>query len=192
MRVIVFYVLTFAFTIFLGGAQEAAAVSANVVILPQLAPGIAAVLMLVIFRRDGHRLSIVDHRVPPSRYLLVAFVPAVGGLLVYLINLAVSDAASFGDVSGVPWALLLWMPLGALGEELGWRGYLHKRIGGGLSALLPCLIVGVLWALWHVGVYTNGAAYMAFFVTLMVSYTVVIYVLIADTGLNVLLAAIFT
>jgi membrane protease YdiL (CAAX protease family) len=80
---------------------------------------------------------------------------------------------------------------GALGEELGWRGYLHKRIGGGLSALLSCLIVGVLWALWHVGVYTNGAAYMAFFVTLMVSYTVVIYVLIADTGLNVLLAAIF-
>jgi hypothetical protein len=51
--------------------------------------------------------------------------------------------------------------------------------------------VGVLWALWHVGLYQNGVLYMAFFVLLMISYTFVIYALVVDTGFNVLMAAIF-
>ena len=40
-RVIVFYILTFVFTIILGGTQEAAGLSAETIILPQWAPGLA-------------------------------------------------------------------------------------------------------------------------------------------------------
>jgi hypothetical protein len=48
-----------------------------------------------------------------------------------------------------------------------------------------------MWALWHVGLYQNGILYMAFFLLLMVSYSIVIYTLVQATAFNVILAEIF-
>jgi membrane protease YdiL (CAAX protease family) len=190
-RAVVFYVLAFIFTIVLGGTQQAAGVPSETIILAQWGPGLAALALVLLFRRDGHRFSMVERRLAASRYVLAVLVPAGGALVAYLINSLILGAISFGDLEGVPWSLLLWMPFGAIGEELGWRGYLHKRVAGNLSGLASCLIVGVLWAAWHIGSYQNGPLYMAFFVLLMVSYTIVIYSLVADSAFNVLLAAIF-
>jgi len=38
--------------------------------------------------------------------------------------------------------------LAALGEEIGWRGYLFELLGGATS-LKKTVIIGVLWGLWH-------------------------------------------
>ncbi len=40
--------------------------------------------------------------------------------------------------------------VGAIGEELGWQGYAYARLKNGRSALAAALIIGVVWALWHV------------------------------------------
>ena len=66
-RVVVFYILTFVFTIVLGGIQEAAGLSQTSIILPQWAPGLAALLMLLIFRKDRLHITFFDRRVPTSR-----------------------------------------------------------------------------------------------------------------------------
>jgi membrane protease YdiL (CAAX protease family) len=83
------------------------------------------------------------------------------------------------------------MPLGAIGEELGWRGYLHRRLNAGIAGFGSSRIVGTLWGLWHIGSYANGLLYMAFFVILMVSYSIVIYTLVVDAGFNVAVAGLF-
>ncbi len=190
IRILIFYVLAFLFTILLGGGQQAAQLSSETVILAQLGPGLAALLMLLIFRKDRFRISFFDRTIPASRYLLALAIPLGGATLVWLIH-RLFFAADAAATVATPWMLLLWFPLGAIGEELGWRGYLHKRLDAGMAGLISSVIVGVLWALWHVGMYQNGALYMAFFVLLMVSYSVVIYALVASTGFNVLLAAVF-
>ena len=95
-------------------------------------------------------------------------------MLIYLIYRLFFDAPAAGAHAATPWILLLWFPLGN-GEELGWRGYLHNRLNADMTGLVSSVIVGALWAFWHVGMYQNGALYTAFFVLLMVSYTVVIY-----------------
>jgi membrane protease YdiL (CAAX protease family) len=123
--------------------------------------------------------------------VLAVLVPAGGALLAYLMLGLILGALRFGDLTGIPWPLLLWMPLGAIGEELGWRGYLHRRLNAGIAGFGSSLIVGLLWGLWHVGSYANGPLYMAFFVILMVSYSIVIYSLVADAGFNVGVAALF-
>lgn len=191
VRVVVFYFLTFVFTIVLGAAQQAANVSAQTVILPQWGPGLAALLMLLIFRKDRFRITVFGDKVPATRYALAVLIPAGGAALVYLVYRLVFGASAVGSSAATPWSLLLWFPLGAFGEELGWRGYLHKRLNPAMAALSSSVVVGALWALWHVGMYGNGALTMAFFVLLMISYSIVIYALVADTGFNVLLAAVF-
>jgi uncharacterized protein len=38
---------------------------------------------------------------------------------------------------------------GPFGEEFGWRGFLLPRLVRRFSVVLACLIVGVIWAVWH-------------------------------------------
>lgn len=40
--------------------------------------------------------------------------------------------------------------IAAIGEELGWQGYLYPALRTHQSALAAALVIGVLWALWHV------------------------------------------
>jgi CAAX protease family protein len=41
------------------------------------------------------------------------------------------------------------IPLAALGEELGWRGYALPRLQRRMRPLATSLLIGVLWAGWH-------------------------------------------
>jgi len=42
---------------------------------------------------------------------------------------------------------------GAVGEELGWRGFLLPRLGNRFGELKAAWTMGVLWSLWHVGAF---------------------------------------
>lgn len=45
---------------------------------------------------------------------------------------------------------------GALGEELGWRGWLLPRLGDRYGALAASLIIGLGWAAWHLPLFVSG------------------------------------
>jgi membrane protease YdiL (CAAX protease family) len=45
--------------------------------------------------------------------------------------------------------LLVEFFLGAVSEELGWRGYVLDQLQKHYSALASSLILGILWAVWH-------------------------------------------
>jgi len=55
-------------------------------------------------------------------------------------------AASFGFISVL---LLLPSMISALGEEIGWRGFLVPELSNWLGPRTTCLISGVIWAAWH-------------------------------------------
>ena len=190
-RVVLFYVLTFFLTMVLGGLQEATGAGVGLITLPQLAPGLAGLLMLAIFRKGRLRLSFSLNRRQAARLLPAALLPVSAGLVLVLL-LHVSGIQPLSAVSfsvtllGAPGMLA-----GAFGEELGWRGYLHKSVDRKLRPALSSLLVGVLWALWHVGLYQNGAVYMLFAVILITSYAFVAYALVRDIDFNVWVATLF-
>jgi uncharacterized protein len=110
----------------------------------------------------------------PARYEAWAYViPILYALPVYVVTwMAVSGsfdfakfAAPLGASFGFPnspraAALLLAIPLyafigviastaRALGEEIGWRGFLLPRLVGQFGFTSGCLISGSIWAVWH-------------------------------------------
>jgi membrane protease YdiL (CAAX protease family) len=94
--------------------------------------------------------------------------------------------------------LLLSLVLGALvlGEELGWRGYALPRLQARHSGLVASLILGALWAAWHLinatipgmSAYWNSFPAFALFV---IPQTILFTWLANHTRASVLLAWLF-
>jgi membrane protease YdiL (CAAX protease family) len=192
LQISIFYVLTWFFLILLGGVQGATGILPAEISLAQWGPGIAALLMLVIFRKDGFKVTFFSKEAPARRYLFAALIPIGVGLVVYLIKVLIQiESTSVPEIFDNLPLVLLWMPLGALGEELGWRGFLHKKLDTRMRGLFSSLLVGILWMPIHVHFFSQGPAFLFFLALMIISYSVVIYALVQDAGFNVILAAIF-
>jgi membrane protease YdiL (CAAX protease family) len=67
--------------------------------------------------------------------------------------------------------------IGPLSEEIGWRGYALERLQTRWSALTSSLIVGLVWALWHLPLFMmvgtsqheSGVLFIGFLMKLMAS-----------------------
>ena len=83
-----------------------------------------------------------------------------------------------------------------LGEEVGWRGYALPALQARYSALLASVILGVLWALWHLPVFFNpDTSYSTLpfllFLVFLVPVAILITWLFNSTGGSVLMAMFF-
>src|SRR5215213_5496709 len=83
--------------------------------------------------------------------------------------------------------LLLIPGLGGTWEEPGWRGYALPHLQVGLSALLASLILGVLWAFWHLPLMVVGEVPWSDIV-FVISWTIVFTWLFNNSRGSVLLA----
>jgi membrane protease YdiL (CAAX protease family) len=125
-------------------------------------PAIAALLAAALtggrgaLRDLGARL--VRWRVAWQWYLVVVLGPAVFSVAVAavyaLLGRSWAAAAppalrSEGSLLLLPLFLLVLFVTDGLGEELAWRGFALPRLLTTYNALVASLILGVLWAAWH-------------------------------------------
>ncbi len=189
LRVVVFYVLTLFFTFLIGGLQQEAGLLPGLTFLPQWGPGIAGLLTMLIFRkRDDVRITFVDSEMPLQRYLWTFLLPLSHGLLAFVFALvfAGDPQSLLFTVAGVG-----MMVTGAVGEEIGWRGYLHKRIAPQMNGLVSSLLVGLLWTPFHAMYFEGGVLFMAFFALALISLSIMAYAVLAEYRFNVLGATVF-
>jgi membrane protease YdiL (CAAX protease family) len=118
-------------------------------------------------RRD-YWLRIVDARRIGIGWFLVVilFVPILSLLAALLDRLAGGRGATLGEAvvqfSSNPLAIVpsvLFASLIPFIEELGWRGYVLDRMQSRWSALVSSLILGVVWASWHLPLFFIEGSY---------------------------------
>jgi len=142
---IVFYVGVLVVTqpVLNGGEAELNKVAFGVM----LAPTVGAVLACV-FGPGVIRFGM------PSWWLLAAFLPAIVVFLITTIAASVSGAVTFHPEHAVR-LLLLAVPLSlvgcisALGEEIGWRGFLWPLMRRRLTFVASTAIMFVIWWIYH-------------------------------------------
>jgi membrane protease YdiL (CAAX protease family) len=98
--------------------------------------------------------SMVRWRVGLQWYAVALFLPvAIVLVALYLVALfggPSPTAADFAGWYGLPLLFLITTLIkGAFTEEPGWRGFLLPRLQSNYSPLVASLIVGVIWASWH-------------------------------------------
>ena len=204
---IVFFALAYALSWTVWGstlAQEAGLIGWAVPAQPFgfLAVSVAAVVATVAFggrpalRSLGSRL--VLWRVAPRWYLAAVALPVLPALAALGVHLA---GGGEHDVHGlVPLAatlplLLTQLVMHLLTEEAGWRGVALPRLRAGLGSLPAGVVLGLLWAGWHIPMFFLEGTRQTYpfpgFVVMVVSISVVMTWIWDHTRGSVLIAALF-
>ena len=81
-----------------------------------------------------------------------------------------------------------------MAEEVGWQGYAYPRLTTRHSALTAALIIGVVWALWHVMPFAlmgRSAAWIVWHGAAMVLMRIIIVWLVVNAGQSLAVAVLF-
>ena len=133
------------------------------VTLGMYAPALAAVLMRLFVSKEG-----LLRALGPLPSLKIGLAAVLLPLALVLILVAIVTMINIGEPTpGKPMGSLLailtfvGVPIGTLlafGEEFGWRGYLLPKLLP-LGEVKAALIVGLIWAPWHLPVLIVGLNY---------------------------------
>ena len=210
-----YFVIAFAFTWLFWwlaalGARDVIPALPGLTALGAFGPLVAAVILTAQESgRAGLRslLSrVVRWRVAPIWYAVALLGPLAITLAAMVLEVAVLGVQppSLGVLIGeLPSTVLTILVNGVymlifvtLGEEVGWRGYALPALQARYSALLASLILGVVWALWHLPVFFNpDTSYSNLPFFLFLPFIVLVAVLITwlfnSTGGSVLMAMLF-
>jgi hypothetical protein len=126
--------------------------------LGALSASLAGIVLVLIEGRKGGLRELLGRaliwRVGARWWAIALFfmvVPSVAAL--YLYHLLGGPAVTWDGLQPlytvVPMFIFLTIAAG-IGEEFGWRGFLLPRLQSRHNALAASLIVGVVWATWHV------------------------------------------
>src|SRR5215217_171460 len=136
------------------------------VLLGSNVPSLLAILLtaLVLGRGSLRKLlgRLLIWRVDPHWYLVIVLGPiALSGGMVAFNAFVGGPAISVGVplLTVVITLAFFIFPGSALGEEIGWRGYALPRLQSGRSALSASLILGVIWAFYHLPLFFTGQAF---------------------------------
>mgnify|MGYP000394373270 FL=1 len=132
------------------------------IVLGAFGPGAAGA---VVTRLRGESVrawlaAIFDWRRPLRWYGLAIAVPVVGAIGVAAVVFSLvglPDSSSLGQLA--PWFLfnLVLATLFTGGnEEFGWRGFALPHLQNRFSALTASVLLGGVWALWHVPMFVYG------------------------------------
>ena len=134
-------------------------------------PAIAALIMARRSRGGSGVAELLRCLVPRQDDLVVGLgVVAIASVLsvAALFAAGVSRGELAGLIAAHPGLLAahfaLQLGLVAIGEELGWRGWLLPQLAGRMSRLRAAGITGVIWTLWHGPMLVGGLSTVGPFV----------------------------
>ncbi len=205
-----YFIVAFAFTWtcwWLAVLDERGVVTLSIPVVPLGAFGPLVAAVVVTAHESGRAglralmNRVLRWRVAPLWYAVALLGPPV----VYLAAAALHVLAGgrsptvSGLTSVLPTVLLLtvyFVVVAGLGEEVGWRGYALPALQARYNAFIASVILGVLWALWHLPLFFNPAVGtyshipFALYVAYMIPFTILITWVFNSAHGSVLIAMI--
>ena len=202
-NIIAFYILTFILSlpIYLLAFFVPPEMAMLVGLMLTLAPISAALILTFRQDRSAGAKKLVSRafdfkRIPHAKwYLAIIFLwPLIFSLaLVLLVILGEPVPNPVFPVIAAPLGLLVFFFL-ALFEEVGWMGYAFDPMENRWNALLASLVLGAIWAVWHLPIYIAGpenAVWIAGQIITLVVARVMIVWIFNNAGKSLFAAILF-
>lgn len=145
--------------------------------------------------------QVLKWRVAPRWYLVAVGIPlliTVGGVGLALLGVGamVTPSLLTQRIPLFPILLVFMLILGGGQEELGWRGFALPRLQVEYSALTASLLLGIVWAFWHLPLFLMGAprnetGSFLLYAILIIAVSILLTWCYNSTGGSVLLAMVF-
>ena len=159
-QVVLFVILVFGITWSLGfwvAAQPAPTSLGGFLaaFLPQVwAPTVITLILVgVPHGARGIRTEVTErlkhHRGSAPWLAVAALVPAVATACAVAAARYAGDDAPFTPSQAIPIAIGMQIITGAVGEEVGWRGFLLPRLRQEYGPVTAAWVMGSLWSVWH-------------------------------------------
>lgn len=173
--------------------------------LAQFGPSLAA-LVLVAHQDGGDGVKrllkrALHFRIPLPWLLATLVVPLVLTGSALALNVATGGKPPALDllaqpVAIVPTFLLIFLLQGPVPEEFGWRGYALDRLQARWNALSASLVLGAIWAVWHLPTFFMDGVSQTFlplwpYLLSVVAFSVLMTWLYNNTGRDLLVALLF-
>jgi membrane protease YdiL (CAAX protease family) len=190
-KLILFVVFAFVFLTILAMVQIATKLSFGIIVLPQLAPLLAFILIVLIFKNLYRPVTIQFNKIILLKAFIALILPLVLFTITYFIGILIGNTIRIPDnVFSILIVGLIGMIIGATAEEIGWRSFLQPTLEQKYSVLNSSLIVGLIWGIWHIGHYMNGLIFMLVFLMFTISVSIVIMFLLKNTRHNIIISAL--
>jgi membrane protease YdiL (CAAX protease family) len=96
----------------------------------------------------------LSYRRGSGRWLLLAGIaPPLATVIAVFTARAAGDPSPFIPPAAIPAMFVVQLVTGAVGEELGWRGFLLPRLGKRFGEITAAWVMATLWSLWHVAAF---------------------------------------
>ena len=191
-KLILFVVFAFVFVAILAMVQITTKLSFGIIVLPQLAPLLAFILTILIFKDLYRPITIQFNRVILLKSLIALVLPVGLFTITYFIGIFFGNNVIIPEnVISILLVGLIGMIVGATTEEIGWRSFLQPTLEKKHSVFISSLIVGTIWGIWHIGHFMNGLVFMLGFLIFTVSVSMVMMFLLKDTKHNIIISALF-
>ena len=165
-------------------------------------PFLAALVVLAITQGKsgigGLLRRMVRWRVGIRWYAVALLLPVGIALAATALNVLLGaqapSAADLGGWTGLfsTFALVLLIPgAGGTWEEPGWRGFALPSLQAGRSALVASLILGAVWALWHLPLVVATGQMGGWDIVIILAWTLVLTWVYNGTGGSVLIVMLF-
>ncbi len=115
------------------------------------APSLAALIVLGLGRSGAARdllRRLLDWPGTALSLLSLLLAPAFA-VVGWMLQPPFFRSLAWPDLAALLPVLLVWPLLAALGEELGWRGFLYPRLMPRFGAVGAAVAIGLVWGLWH-------------------------------------------
>lgn len=194
-RALIFYLITYCLTgiLFLVSMQLAPIIELPLYLF---SPAIVALIMIGITEKKSGINNLFKRFVPKKEIITWLLISVVFSVLIsfacdIVLKLSMKMPINYStSANTMTVSTILIVFLGALGEELGWRGYLLPLLSRNYSNLISSLIIGVLWGIWHAGDYGEGIGFFLFIIS-TIEFSIMMTWLYSKSNKNWLTAFLF-
>jgi len=134
-------------------------------------PNIAAFIVVSIILKEKRGIRKLLKGWTKWRVNIWSYVIALSSILIAFLSVGIyyllggkapsPDERMYFDISFLPFLLLYPIITGATGEEAGWRGFFLPRLQKRFNPVLASIIIGIIWACWHLPAYIFTPYYEA-------------------------------
>jgi membrane protease YdiL (CAAX protease family) len=192
LKLALFVAFAFVFMALLAFAQVATNLSFEIIVLPQLAPTLAFILTVLIFRSLYKPIIInINKKVLLKAFIAIIFPLALFSIAYFIGKIIGIEEKIPVNVLTIIGAGIIGFLIGSIMEEIGWRSFFQPSLEKKHSRFISSLIVGAIWGIWHIGHFQNGLLFMLGFIIFTISVSIILAYLSKDTNYNIIISSLF-